>query len=38
VPSIWFPNEEWNPEQAAIDNSTLPTVLDKLNIIDKYCQ
>jgi hypothetical protein len=25
--------EAWNPEQAAMGNSTLPTVSDKLNII-----
>jgi hypothetical protein len=25
--------EAWNPEQAAMGNSTLPTVLDKLNIM-----
>ncbi|MGA9153808.1 MAG: hypothetical protein WBZ36_24780 [Candidatus Nitrosopolaris sp.] len=25
--------EAWNPEVAAMDNSTLPTVLDKLNIM-----
>jgi hypothetical protein len=25
--------EAWNPEQAAMGNSTLPTVLDKLNVM-----
>jgi hypothetical protein len=25
--------EAWNPEQAALGNSTLPTVCDKLNIM-----
>ena len=25
--------EAWNPEQAAMGNSTLPTVCDKLNIM-----
>ncbi|MGB8937927.1 MAG: hypothetical protein WCC17_22790 [Candidatus Nitrosopolaris sp.] len=25
--------EVWNPEQAATGNSTLPTVLDKLNVM-----
>jgi len=25
--------EAWNPEQAAMGNSTLPTVCDKLNVI-----
>jgi polyhydroxyalkanoate synthesis regulator phasin len=25
--------EAWNPEQAALGNSTLPTVSDKLNIM-----
>src|ERR671927_292076 len=25
--------EAWNPEQAAMGNSTLPTVIDKLNIM-----
>jgi hypothetical protein len=25
--------EAWNPEQAAIGNSTLPTVCDKLNVM-----
>jgi transcriptional regulatory protein LevR len=25
--------EAWNPEVAAMGNSTLPTVLDKLNVI-----
>src|SRR5919205_4455304 len=25
--------EAWNPEQAAMENSTLPTVSDKLNIM-----
>ena len=26
-------NEAWNPEQAAMGNSTLPTVSDKLNVM-----
>jgi hypothetical protein len=26
-------NEVWNPEQAAMGNSTLPTVSDKLNVM-----
>jgi hypothetical protein len=26
-------NEAWNPEQAAMGNSTLPTVCDKLTIM-----
>jgi hypothetical protein len=25
--------EAWNPEQAAMGNSTLPTVIDKLNVM-----
>jgi hypothetical protein len=25
--------EAWNPEQAAVGNSTLPTVIDKLNVM-----
>ena len=25
--------EAWNPEQAAMGNSTLPTVLDKMNVV-----
>jgi hypothetical protein len=28
--------EAWNPEQAAMGNSTLPTVCDKLNIMALY--
>ena len=29
--------EAWNPEQAAMGNSTLPTVSDKLNEMKTYC-
>jgi hypothetical protein len=28
-----LPNEAWNPERAAMGNSTLPTVSDKLNLM-----
>jgi hypothetical protein len=28
--------EAWNPEVAAMGNSTLPTVLDKLNIMSTF--
>ena len=28
--------EAWNPELAAIGNSTVPTVCDKLNIMERH--
>ena len=33
VPSIYYSKKAWNPEVAAMGNSTLPTVCDKLNVM-----
>jgi len=30
---LTYLKEAWNPEQAAMGNSTLPTVIDKLNVM-----